>query len=790
MISHQPSRKNSIARHRRSVPELELLEHRQLLSTAHAIPSYNLTGSFLPVTLPRELAGQHLTGSLTVAVKNTGTIALPGNQKITLSLIAHSASRNVTLETSTALSVSNLAGNGGSKNFSFDLTKATIPPVGDYTLEAQITPTPSLTESSKADNLITTTAAGISIALHVAAPDLTGTLLPSSLPALVLAGNKNPVAGSLTVQVQNNGNIALPAGEQITLQIRAHNAITGKNYILNANANQKYSVSNLGIGQTLNISPNLQFTGQTFPAGSYTLQALITPVQAITESSTANNLVTVNAAGQPTTLVSQTAAAPDLTGLFVTSTVQSDANGTTGNLTITLTNAGTATLVGPQPIAFAITARPTGITDLAVSVATLSQNFSVSNLKVGQSATFTVTLSDTQLGNGIWLLTAGINAPGLTGPTTGNLIAVTKSGGLVTVNSVFIAVLAGPPILQLPVSPIAPVVPIGNFPITITPINLNPITPIMPVNPIIIEQPTPITQLPPPVITPPFTGFGTITTLGGTPGGVLTLGGANGSTVGGVLTIENSANLTNAMPVVPFAPVKNLFTDDNGVIETGALTLSNVTITGADGTQTQPFDAADVQLMGPGFTFSNFTLAGAPVSFDISAAVQASSNFTISGTLLGNAVTLNFATGTPASNGTLTVNGNPTTLPYSLVTLTTTTGDTVTQVIVPSAFLLSMNLGNITLPMLPPLGSTGISTLSLNGNPIEVNGNLIFGNPGEQVGNITTFPSTNTDLSVVLNNFGTASSQWTTGNFNGTAIDLTNLAAILAQFGATSPPAS
>ncbi len=435
MISHRRFRKDFISRNPRPLSTLELLENRQLLSTfqPHALPSYNLTGFFLPATLPRELAGQPLTGTITVAVTNAGTLGLSGGQKVNIRLMAHTASKNVLLSLSNGLSVANLAP-GGSKQFAFDLKKATVPPVGDYTLQALITPSTPLAETSTADNLVTSTAAQKTIALHVAAPDLTGTLLPSSLPALVLAGNKNPVTGSLTVQVQNNGTIALPAGEQITLQVRAHNVITGKNYILNANATQKYSVSNLGIGATLNIAPNLQFTGNTLPAGSYALQALITPVQAITESNTANNLITANAAGQPTTLVSQTGAAPDLTGLFANSTVQSNPGGTTGTLAITLTNAGTATLVGPQPISFAITAR-NSLIDLPFSLTTLPQKFSVSNLKVGQSATFTVTLNAGQLATGTWMLTAAINAPGLTGPTAGNLIAVTKTGGALTVVS-------------------------------------------------------------------------------------------------------------------------------------------------------------------------------------------------------------------------------------------------------------------------------------------------------------------------------------------------------------------
>jgi fibronectin-binding autotransporter adhesin len=48
-----------------------------------------------------------------------------------------------------------------------------------------------------------------------------------------------------------------------------------------------------------------------------------------------------------------------------------------------------------------------------------------------------------------------------------------------------------------------------------------------------------------------------------------------------------------------------------------------------------------------------------------------------------------------------------------------------------------------------------------------------------------------TDLSTVLNNFGSTTSAWTSGNFDGAAtIDLTDLSAVLNNFGATNPNAS
>jgi hypothetical protein len=48
-----------------------------------------------------------------------------------------------------------------------------------------------------------------------------------------------------------------------------------------------------------------------------------------------------------------------------------------------------------------------------------------------------------------------------------------------------------------------------------------------------------------------------------------------------------------------------------------------------------------------------------------------------------------------------------------------------------------------------------------------------------------------TDLSVVLNHFGSTTSAWTSGNFDGAAtIDLTDLSDVLNNFGVTNPNAS
>ena len=423
----------------RAAAGLELLEPRQLLSSVAAGAHesfYNLTGSFLPTSLPPEMAGQPMQGSLSLAVKNAGTLALPPSQQVTIKFIAHGTSSDVMLGTSKPQNVSKLKA-GDSKTFTFDVSKAAAVPAGDYTIEALITPTPALAESSTDDNLVTTTAAHKTIALHVIKPDITGTLGVSTLPGAILTGSQKPVDGDLTVLVKNDGKIALPGHEQITLQIKAHNTTTGKDYVLNSNPKQKFDVGGLGVGQSIAITPNLHFTGKSFPAGTYQLEALITPVQALPETDPSNNLVTLNAAGQTVTLTSSATAVADLTGVFASSTVKSTNIATTGKLTITLTNTGTAPIVDTQPVSFTIIAHPTGSTvGTDVTLATDAQHFAVKNLKVGQSATFTVNVNDPNtLPGGTYDLLANITASGLAGPTSSTIVSVTKNGAPVVLNS-------------------------------------------------------------------------------------------------------------------------------------------------------------------------------------------------------------------------------------------------------------------------------------------------------------------------------------------------------------------
>ena len=82
------------------------------------------------------------------------------------------------------------------------------------------------------------------------------------------------------------------------------------------------------------------------------------------------------------------------------------------------------------------------------------------------------------------------------------------------------------------------------------------------------------------------------------------------------------------------------------------------------------------------------------------------------------------------------------------------------------------------------LSKTTFGGATVDGNSVLVGAELIGDSNADGSVDLT-------DLSTVLNNFGSTTSAWTSGNFDGaTTIDLTDLSDVLNNFGATNPNAS
>ena len=256
----------------------------------------NLSGDLVSTTLPTTVVSHRaVNGSLVVNLRNAGNQKMPAGQQITLKVVAHNTSTGVdtTLTVSPALSISNMPGHTA-QQFTVAVSHTAGLPAGSYQYEAIITPVQHLAESNTLDNTIATTSAGVKESVTVSDPDISGTLGNSTLPSSIVAGSTAAHNGTLGVVVKNSGNIALPAAQEVTIALLAHPTAGGSDITLVA-AGTQYAVGALAAGSSKALTISANFTGKDFAAGNYTLEAQITPVPSLTETNTANNLVTLNA---------------------------------------------------------------------------------------------------------------------------------------------------------------------------------------------------------------------------------------------------------------------------------------------------------------------------------------------------------------------------------------------------------------------------------------------------------------------------------------------------------------
>ena len=117
--------------------------------------------------------------------------------------------------------------------------------------------------------------------------NVNGVLSSSTYPTDLLVSTT--LAGKLNVLVRNAGNLALPAGQKFILQVLAHSS-TGIDTLVGA---ATITLSSWVPGKSALFGVSAKFPGG-LPADTYTLQALLTPLQPLTESSVLDNRITTN----------------------------------------------------------------------------------------------------------------------------------------------------------------------------------------------------------------------------------------------------------------------------------------------------------------------------------------------------------------------------------------------------------------------------------------------------------------------------------------------------------------
>ena len=348
-----------------------------------------LTGVFGTTwTLPPSVVdGTALTGYASVAVHNIGNIPLPTGQNVNIVVVAHDTTDtnnpDITLVTLNNQSVSALAA-GGSATFLPHVSLAAGLPVDVYQIVATITPVQALTESNQANHTVTQTALGATETIVSATPfvDLSAAFGSTlALPATDTSGDGK--AMTVPVVVRNLGNVALPSGQKINIEIEAFDGTT----TTTLKTLVAQSVSSLAAG----ASATFTATGVTLPlelaSGTYHIVAVADSSSLLTgDTNRANN--TVSSVG----VITVTYGYVDLTGLLGTTYTLLpsvvDGKAVTGYTSVVVKNIGNVALPAGQNVNIVVVAHDTTVpTNPDITLATLN-NQSVSALAAGGSRSF------------------------------------------------------------------------------------------------------------------------------------------------------------------------------------------------------------------------------------------------------------------------------------------------------------------------------------------------------------------------------------------------------------------
>lgn len=239
------------------------------------------------------ISGDATRITLPVVVQNIGNSPLALGATIDVEVYARSVEGgDETLVTTLSNQRVSLLAANASRTFSAIVTLPRGLEADDYVLMAKVDTSNDIADESLENNNTVATARSLHVARGFV--DLAGTFSTVLLPAQVNAGQK--ISGSVRVSLTNLGRVALPAGQQVVLTLKARPAGgDGSTDIELAHTlNLPVSLLAPGTPRLLTIAVN-KLTG--LPAGNYTLVAEITAVQPLTEESSGNNVVTLNAAG-------------------------------------------------------------------------------------------------------------------------------------------------------------------------------------------------------------------------------------------------------------------------------------------------------------------------------------------------------------------------------------------------------------------------------------------------------------------------------------------------------------
>jgi hypothetical protein len=230
-----------------------------------------------------------------VVVENVGNEPLPTGQKINIEIDAFDGTTTTVLKTLTAQSVSAL-GAGKSATFSTTVTLPIGLTSGTYNIVAKVDSTGAVTgDTNRANN--TVTSAG-TIAVTHGLVDLSASKFGTSTLHMSLAAGA-PLTGTVSVTMKNTGTVAMPAGLSGTIQLVAHNTTTDTDVPLGTLDGTLTVALAVNATKAFTVKVNLP---AGLAAGTYQIEATITPDISLADFAAGLYTVLTNALGKTLTI--------------------------------------------------------------------------------------------------------------------------------------------------------------------------------------------------------------------------------------------------------------------------------------------------------------------------------------------------------------------------------------------------------------------------------------------------------------------------------------------------------
>jgi len=334
-----------------SIPETDTTDNSspKSIQTITVIQGHvDIQGNLVSTTLLPQLAtGTSNTGNVVIALNNVGNLNLPSNQKVNVSINLHNTTSGIDTLLNNQPFVTSVGNLGeAAKTFSYKVTVPGTLSDGTYNITVTVTPVAPLVTDDPSNNVLSTTAAASPLQVTVA-PAFTnvgGALVSSKLSSGLLG---QTITGSVQVTVRNTGNQKFSSAQQATLQIFARDINDNSDNGTAISVPVTISLKNFTPNQSGTFNVNVSLLGG-LPAGTYDIEALVTPTLPFTQTTPADEHLQLTAAGDP--IVFKSAVATNnitASNLSVPTSLTNTHAATTqvsGTIKMTLTNNGNVPL--------------------------------------------------------------------------------------------------------------------------------------------------------------------------------------------------------------------------------------------------------------------------------------------------------------------------------------------------------------------------------------------------------------------------------------------------------------